>query len=176
LGRSGPLVFVTVAHEIAVEGVPAIFEEHDIVYRGGASGPAAPAAAAPTGGVPIAAPLWTRALTPDPVLLFRYSALTFNGHRIHYDADYCRAVEGYPGPVVHGPLVATLLLDLIRRNRPGGRVATFAYRAIAPLFCGEELRLAAGVDPARADGLILAATGPEGRLVMTAEAQLRGGA
>jgi 3-methylfumaryl-CoA hydratase len=77
---------------------------------------------------------WSRTIHPDPVLLFRYSAVTFNGHRIHYDHPYVTGVEGYPGLVVHGPLVATLLVDLLRRNRPGVELASFSFRAMRPLF------------------------------------------
>ncbi|MEZ5665935.1 MAG: MaoC family dehydratase N-terminal domain-containing protein [Alphaproteobacteria bacterium] len=165
-GTSGPLVFVTVAHEIAVDGAPVLREEHDIVYRGrGEAPPAAPAPAAP------AAP-WQRTLAPDPVLLFRYSALTFNGHRIHYDIDYCRDVEGYPGLVVHGPLTATLLMAIAADNAGGRPLAAFAFRARAPLFCGETLALSGGLDDDRAGAFRVAAHGPAGRLVMTAEGRL----
>lgn len=127
-GRSGPLVFVTVRHEVSGAGGLALADEHDIVYRG-TEGPAvAPAVAAPGDEA------WSREIRPDPVLLFRYSAATGNGHRIHYDQPYATAVEGYPGLVVHGPLVATLLLDLLRRNRPGVELASFSFRALRPLF------------------------------------------
>jgi len=165
-GRSGPLVLVTVEHEIVADGALAICERQDIVYRTG------PPGTAQRGPEPLAAPAWTRTLTPDPVLLFRYSALTFNGHRIHYDADYAREVEGYPGIVVHGPLIATLLLDLLRRCQPARRIAEFSYRAVAPLFAGETLRLETAMDPGTADGLLLSAVGPAGRVVMTASARL----
>ena len=129
-GRSGPLVFVLVRHEIAGERGLAIVEEHDIVYRGEPQAGERPAAgrAAPGGAT------WTRTIHPDDVLLFRYSALTFNGHRIHYDRRYVTEVEGYPGLVVHGPLIATLLVDLLRRNRPDATISRFAFRAMSPLF------------------------------------------
>jgi 3-methylfumaryl-CoA hydratase len=129
-GKSGDLVFVTVRHEIIGETGPAIEEEHDIVYRG----MAAPGSAAPP---PVAAPAdadWIFPIMPDPVLLFRYSALTFNSHRIHYDLDYVTKVEGYPGLIVHGPLIATLLLDGLRRAQPESRIKRFSFRAIAPTF------------------------------------------
>jgi 3-methylfumaryl-CoA hydratase len=129
-GKSGDLVFVTVRHEIAGENGPAIEEEHDIVYRGMATSDAA----AP---LPVVAPVgadWAFPVTPDPVLLFRYSALTFNSHRIHYDLDYVTKEEGYSGLIVHGPLIATLLLDGLRRARPETRVERFSFRAIAPTF------------------------------------------
>ena len=129
-GRSGELVFVTVRHEISGSGELAIREEHDIVYREAAR----PGAVAPP---PTAAPQgaeFERAIVPDPVLLFRYSALTFNGHRIHYDRSYVTGVEGYPGLIVHGPLIATLLLDLLRRSLPQATVRGFSFRAVRPLF------------------------------------------
>ncbi len=127
-GRSGPLVFVTVRHEVSGPAGPAIVDEHDIVYRGGEGAAAPPAVAAPSNEA------WSREIRPDPVLLFRYSAATFNGHRIHYDHPYATRVEGYPGLVVHGPLVATLLVDLLRRSRPGTELASFSFRALRPLF------------------------------------------
>ncbi len=125
-GRTGPLVFVVVRHQID----DALTDEHDIVYR-----------EAPTRGEGPATPppapshsKWERLIRPDDVLLFRYSALTFNGHRIHYDRRYATEVEGYPGLVVHGPLIATLLVDLLRRQQPEAVVLSFAFRAISPLF------------------------------------------
>ena len=131
-GRSGTLVFVKVRHELRCNGAaePAIVEFHDIVYRE-AQRPddvAPPPQAAPAGAV------WQREVVPDDVLLFRYSALTFNGHRIHYDRRYVTEVEGYPGLIVHGPLIATLLLDLLRRNAPDAVVADFLFKAVRPTF------------------------------------------
>jgi 3-methylfumaryl-CoA hydratase len=129
-GRSGALVFVVVRHQVANARGVAIVEEHDIVYRG-APQPgerASDAPRAPTGAT------WSREIRPDPVLLFRYSALTFNGHRIHYDRTYVTETEGYPGLVVHGPLIATLLVDLLRRHRPDARLAAFAFRAASALY------------------------------------------
>jgi 3-methylfumaryl-CoA hydratase len=129
-GKSGDLVFVTVRHEIVVEAGLVISEEHDIVYREAAM----PGAAAPP-ALPVPADAaWSFPVTPDPVLLFRYSALTFNSHRIHYDLDYVTREEGYPGLVVHGPLIATLLLDGLSRAMPQARVSRFAFRAMAPTF------------------------------------------
>jgi 3-methylfumaryl-CoA hydratase len=127
-GRTGPLVFVTVHHDISTAAGPAIHEEHDIVYRGHAVGPAAEPPQAPADAV------WRRTVTPTDVLLFRYSAVTFNGHRIHYDRRYATEVEHYPGLVVHGPLVATLLLDLLASEQPDAHVKTFEFRAVSPLF------------------------------------------
>jgi 3-methylfumaryl-CoA hydratase len=129
-GRTGPLVFVVVRHEITSAEDIAVVEEQDIVYRDHAK-PGDPVAApqlAPKGAA------WQRTIRPDAVLLFRYSALTFNSHRIHYDYPYATVVEGYPGLVVHGPLIATLLLNLLRRNLPQAMVTRFAFRAVSALF------------------------------------------
>jgi 3-methylfumaryl-CoA hydratase len=141
-GRTGPLVFVKVRHEIRAndDASPAIVEFHDIVYREAPKPDEAtpPPKAAPSQGS------WLRHWIPDDVLLFRYSALTFNGHRIHYDRKYVTEVEGYPGLIVHGPLIATLLLDLLRSERPDAVVRRYEFRAVRPLFdinafdvCGE---------------------------------------
>jgi 3-methylfumaryl-CoA hydratase len=129
-GRSGPLVFVVVRHEISDRDGIAVVEEHDIVYRESPK----PHDAAPAPQKPPSDAAWTREISPDDVLLFRYSALTFNGHRIHYDRRYATEVEGYPGLVVHGPLIATLLLDLLRRNLGDATIASLSFRAIRPLF------------------------------------------
>jgi 3-methylfumaryl-CoA hydratase len=120
-GATGPLIFVTVRHEItqAGGGPLLVADEHDIVYRSIEATAAKPAPPAPEGAV------WRRELVPDPVLLFRYSAVTFNGHRIHYDRSYVTQVEGYPGLVVHGPLTATLMMDLVRRSLPQARIRRF---------------------------------------------------
>jgi 3-methylfumaryl-CoA hydratase len=129
-GRSGALAFVTVRHEISNPRGLAITEEHDIVYRdlpAAGESPSTPAQA------PVGETYW-REIQPDPVLLFRYSALTFNGHRIHYDRSYVTEVEGYPGLVVHGPLIATLLLDLLRRTHLDAVVRRFEFRAARPIF------------------------------------------
>ncbi len=131
-GRTGPLVFVKVRHEVFCNesGDAALTEFHDIVYRE----PAAPGEAAPPPKAAPASAAWERVIVPDDVLLFRYSALTFNGHRIHYDRRYVTEVEGYPGLIVHGPLIATLLMDLLRRERPETKVSRFEFRAIRPTF------------------------------------------
>jgi 3-methylfumaryl-CoA hydratase len=129
-GRTGPLVFVKVRHEIRGDGQVAVVDQHDIVYRDMPQ-PGEPAPA----GVPTPTDAqWTRRIEPDDVLLFRYSALTFNGHRIHYDRRYVTTVEGYPGLIVHGPLIATLLLDLLRRELPKAQVTKYSFRAVKPLF------------------------------------------
>jgi len=125
-GRSGPLVFVTVRHEVSDEEGPVLTDEHDIVFRGETA----------LGGKPVQAATdeaWRREIRPDPVLLFRYSAVTFNSHRIHYDHPYSTKVEGYPGLVVHGPLIATLLVDLLRRHS-SATLRTYSFRALRPLY------------------------------------------
>lgn len=131
-GRTGNLIFVKVRHEIRRNGDSkvALTEHHNIVYRAAPE----PADVAPP---PQAAPedsAWQRTIVPDDVLLFRYSALTFNGHRIHYDRQYVTEVEGYPGLIVHGPLIATLLMDLLRRQQPDARVLRFEFKAVRPTF------------------------------------------
>ena len=129
-GRSGELLFVLVEHRFSNAHGLALTEEHDIVYR-----PLAQANdPAPQPQQPPAQAAWARTIVPDDVLLFRYSALTFNGHRIHYDRQYVTQVEGYPGLIVHGPLIATLLVDLLRRSLPGARVAAFDFKAVRPTF------------------------------------------
>jgi 3-methylfumaryl-CoA hydratase len=128
-GRSGPLVFVTVRHEIACAGTIAITDRQTIVYRGeDGGGPPAAGKPAPGGSD------FSRAITPSAALLFRYSALIFNAHRIHYDHPFTTKVEGYPGLVVHGPLLATLLADLVRRALPIEAITRFRFRAVKPVF------------------------------------------
>ena len=163
-GRSGNLVFVTVRHTITVAGETAIVEEHDIVYRD-----------APRVGEPPASPrpapenpAWRREIDANAVMLFRFSALIFNAHRIHYDIDYCRDEEGYPGLVVHGPLQTILLLDLCRRHetRP---VRKFEYRAMHPLFHQEPFTVNGSPAPDGASATLWTAT-PGGGYAMSATA------
>ena len=131
-GRSGELLFVLVEHRFLNHDGLALTEEHDIVYRAAArpGDPVPPPQQPPLAGQAA----WSRSIVPDDILLFRYSALTFNGHRIHYDRRYVTQVEGYPGLIVHGPLIATLLLDLLRRQLPGARVVAFDFKALRPTF------------------------------------------
>lgn len=136
-GKSGDLVFVTVEHTISNENGTAIVEEQDLVYRGAAAPGSIPAPGADTDAPEVA---WHAPVTPDPVLLFRYSALTMNGHRIHYDRPYAMDEEAYPGLVVHGPLQATLLADLAVRNL-GRPLATFDFRGMSPAFDGTTLHV-----------------------------------
>jgi 3-methylfumaryl-CoA hydratase len=126
------LVFVKVRHELRRNGSAgvALTEHHNIVYR---AAPAPDDVAPP----PQAAPAefaWVRRIVADDVLLFRYSALTFNGHRIHYDRKYVTEIEGYPGLIVHGPLIATLLMDLLHRHLPDAAVRKFEFKAVRPTF------------------------------------------
>jgi 3-methylfumaryl-CoA hydratase len=169
-GRTGPLVFVKVRHEIrrAGESQVALTEFHDIVYR---EAPKPDDAAPPPKAAP-ARSTWEKEWVPDDVLLFRYSALTFNGHRIHYDRRYVTEVEGYPGLIVHGPLIATLLLDLLRHQMPDAVVAKYEFRAVRPIYdihhffvCGEP----------QPDGRTfrLCAKDHEGWLAMDATAEIR---
>ena len=136
-GRSGDLVFVTVEHELADAAGLAVTEQQDIVYRGAAA-PGSIAAPVALAERPAAA--WQGQVMPDPVLLFRYSALTMNGHRIHYDRPYAMDEEAYPALVVHGPLQATLLIDLAARHAPAP-IATFTFRGQAPAFDGTVLHV-----------------------------------
>jgi 3-methylfumaryl-CoA hydratase len=165
-GRSGTLAFVTVGYVVRQDGRLCVEEEQDIVYRepGTPVPPPVPLPSLPT--PPEGA--WVETVAPDPVLLFRFSALTFNGHRIHYDRPYAMGVEGYPGLVVHGPLTAMLLMRLVRRNadRP---VTGFSFRGLAPLFDLAPFRL---VGQLRGDAVALEAQGPDGKPAMSAEAEL----
>ncbi len=129
-GRSGTLCFVTVQHELCVDGECRFTEQQDIVYR---EDPVPGAVQAPPLAIP-ENPEWTREHSPDPIQLFRYSALTFNGHRIHYDKDYCRDIEGYPGLVFHGPLSGTLLFELAVQANPANMISHYSFRAVSPLF------------------------------------------
>ena len=129
-GRTGPLVFVRVRHEISRDDRLAVTEEQDIVYRNnpGPDDPPPRVQRAPEGET------WLREIHPDEVLLFRYSALTFNGYRIHYDRPFATRIQGYAGLVIHGPLIATLLADLVRRSLPEATISRFSFRAISALF------------------------------------------
>jgi 3-methylfumaryl-CoA hydratase len=133
-GSTGQLCFVSVDHLIATTRGPAIRERQDIVYRD--ASPASPAPERPTAPPPAARHRETH--MADAVLLFRYSALTFNGHRIHYDRDYVTRVEGYPGLVFHGPMQAALLVEFAARLHGGQAPGKFRYRGVQPLFEGSE--------------------------------------
>jgi 3-methylfumaryl-CoA hydratase len=164
-GRSGTLVFVTVRHEITCGAESLLTDEHDIVYRDlqKADVSAPSARSGPNDHA------WIREIHPTPVLLFRYSALTFNSHRIHYDFPYVTGTEGYPGLVVHGPLLATLLLDLLLRQRPDARVTRFEFRAVGPLFDNAPFSVCGRPDGAGGN-IALWAKASDGRLAMDATA------
>lgn len=138
-GRSGQLLFVTVHHEFHQAGALCISEEQDIVYREPAPPRLQGSKKAPTAE-------WSQTREPTSTLLFRYSAVTFNGHRIHYDVPYAREVEGYPGLVVHGPLIATFMLSACVHANPGRRVAHFAYRGLRPLIAPRGFSVAGQLD------------------------------
>ncbi len=164
VGRSGDLVFVTVLHELKSLGDELLVrEEHDIVYKS-ATGSAAPQAnVAEAGPAP-----FSKSFTPTSTTLFRYSALTFNGHRIHYDLDYCRNIEGYSNLVIHGPLNATLLAGFAEEI--GGKtLREFNYRGLSPALLGETITFSAQTN---GDRLQLAATLGSGVRSMEAEAWL----
>ncbi len=167
-GKRGALWFVTVEHTTTSQGQTCIVEQQDIVYR----------EATPPGTAPTATPQrydgqaqWGHEVVPDTTLLFRYSALTFNGHRIHYDQAYARDEEGYAGLVVHGPLTATWLQQLAQAQGGGRKLARFEFRGVAPLIAGRAFRIE-GRDAD--DGtLALWARGPDGELAMSATAAFR---
>jgi 3-methylfumaryl-CoA hydratase len=167
-GGSGDLVFVDLAHETRADGALAVREVQTLVYRD-ALAPGAPPMPPEPSGVTFDASAWgaTRSFTPNETLLFRYSALTFNSHRIHYDLPYAQREEGYRGLVVHGPLTATLLLDLARRELGDNVLASFAFRGLSPAICGEALHLVMRV---KDGGWELGAYASDGRAVMSAVA------
>ncbi|MGO2861300.1 MAG: FAS1-like dehydratase domain-containing protein [Brevibacterium sp.] len=141
-GSTGPLCFVVLRHDVSADGVLATTDRHTIVYRQASSVPEGSAARPPRADSP--APDgwdWTRSVRPSEVMLFRYSALTFNSHRIHYDHPYVTGVEGYPGLVTHGPLTATLLLDAFMAQLPEATVTGYDFRAKSPLFANEQIHL-----------------------------------
>lgn len=167
-GRSGRLAFVTVEHVIADVDGPCIVEEHDIVYREAGE----KAAPLPKGEAPPSEGRWRQEVMPSPALLFRYSALTFNGHRIHYDHPYATAEEGYPGLIVHGPLLATLMIGLLRRALPQAQATRFAFRAKRPVFDTSPFTVC-GAPAAGAQHANLWVVDPDGFLAMQGEVDWR---
>ena len=160
-GRTGKLCFVEVEHRIFVGDELRLSEIHNIVYRDVKQPdedtvlpPEAPDDAQ-----------WTREVTPTSTLLFRYSALTFNGHRIHYDRDFCRQHEGYPGLVFHGPLTATMLIELALENNHGRSLKSYEFRAYSPLFDNAPFTLNGKMDDGQAS---MWAANPDNRLAMKA--------
>ncbi|HGM5581824.1 TPA: MaoC family dehydratase N-terminal domain-containing protein [Pseudomonas putida] len=138
-GRTGALLFVTVRHDYSQDGRLCVREEQDIVYRE----PNPPKSGS---GTPSEAGEWSETITPTPTLLFRYSAITFNGHRIHYDHPYVTETEGYPGLVVHGPMIATLNLRAFVRAHPDKPVRHFAYRGLRPLTLPAAFQVSGCID------------------------------
>lgn len=161
-GKSGAMIFVTIRREIGCDGLLAIREERDVVYRDEPKIGTMPATTQPD----TRKAEWSRTVTPDPVLLFRFSALTFNAHRIHYDRDYAMKAEGYPGLVVQGPLTAMLLMDHYLAKHPRADIFRFEFRAEKPLFDGAPFELCgAGSD--------LWARTPSGERAMSAKIETR---
>ena len=182
-GRTGELAFVTVRHELSADGRPVGAEEQDIVYRAAADtvepappGPPAPAPPAPPTAETAAPPdpaAWQLGLQADPVLLFRFSALTCNAHRIHYDLPFATEVEGHPGLVVHGPLLALLALELPRLHAPAATVRAFSYRLLRPAFAPAAIAASGRLDPVPAGRSVSLSAGPAGaRPSLTATADL----
>jgi 3-methylfumaryl-CoA hydratase len=169
-GASGPLVFVDVEHQTSANGTLSVIEKQTLVYRDEAA-PAAPLSPPEPGEGRFDASGWgrTRTITPSETLLFRYSALTFNTHRIHYDAPYARDVERYRGLVVHGPLLASLLLQLAAEEFGDNRLARFNFRAVSPAICAAPLTLALRQAD---DGIELGSFASDGRQTLKAGASL----
>jgi 3-methylfumaryl-CoA hydratase len=166
-GDSGQLIFVDIDHETSANGILVVSERQTLVYR---EPPSASSAPSPT-NTQLDLAQWPhhRIVEPHEALLFRYSALTFNSHRIHYDHPYATKIEGYAGLVVHGPLMATLLLDLGTRTFGAEAIKTFAFRGQAPAIAGERLHV---VGKAEGLNVTLAILGAEGRTIMSASATL----
>ncbi|UIP07491.1 MaoC family dehydratase N-terminal domain-containing protein [Erythrobacter sp. SDW2] len=169
-GASGQLVFVEVEHETSANGTLSVIEKQTLVYRDEAA-PDAPLSPPEPGQGSFDGTGWdrTRTLTPSETLLFRYSALTFNTHRIHYDLPYARDVERYRGLVVHGPLIASLLLQLAAEEFGDNRLTRFNFRAVSPAICGEPLTLALRQS---GDGIELGSFASDGRQTVKATASL----
>jgi 3-methylfumaryl-CoA hydratase len=164
-GRSGSLAFVTVGYSFYQRGELCLEEEQDIVYREPGTPVAAPT---PVDLPPPPEGAWVQTVAPDSRLLFRFSALTFNAHRIHYDRAYATSEEGYPGLVVHGPLTAVMLLQMTRLRTPR-QVVGFSFRGQAPLFDLAPFRL---IGQPIGDRVALEAQSPDGKTAIIAEADL----
>ncbi len=162
-GRSGRMIFVTVVHRLKARGAPVLTEEQDIVYREEVKPGSAAAAEPPS------SPTWTRCITPDAVMVFRYSAITYNAHRIHYDADYTRTVEGHPALVVNGGLTTLLVLELARAKL-GRPLATVATRNVKPLYVGRPITVCGRSSGDQAELWVL---DTDGALALKASAELQ---
>jgi 3-methylfumaryl-CoA hydratase len=167
LGRTGRLMFVRVDHEISDQDGPLLNEAQTLVYRD----PPVPGAPSPAPEPAPAERQWQRRIEADPVMLFRYSALTFNSHRIHYDRRYAMEVEAYPGLVVHGPLIATLLLHELIARHPSVDIASYRFRAARPLFDTAPFFVCGSLDGAGSAALF--AADESGALCFSATATLR---
>ena len=168
-GATGQLIFVEVNHNLTIDGQDVVQDHQTIVYREAASVPM-PSSAPAKDDLDLSAWPWQRSLTPTEPLLFRFSALTFNAHRIHYDLPYSLEQEFYPGLVVQGPLTASLLIDLCSRHLGDQPLSSFSFRGMAPAFCGEALHL---VGRQEGQDVTLSALGADGRTVMSATATIK---
>ena len=161
-GSTGKLCFVTIRHQISAKGSVAIDEVQQIVYREESEKGAHPIRTQPLD----IDPDWKKTTKPDTVLLFRFSALTFNTHRIHYDQDYVRNVEGYPNLVVHGPLLLVLMLDAFKAKHDGKVIEDIEYKAVGPIYLDEQITICGkSVDNHRVE---LRAIGSDGNMAMKA--------
>jgi len=167
-GRSGSLVFVKVQHEISRSGQLCITESQDIVYREAAK----PGASLPAGEPADSVSDFQLQFQADSRLLFRYSALTFNAHRIHYDTPYVTEVEGYPGLIVHGPLLATMMLELLWQNLPEAQLSAFEFKALRPVFDNQACTIRA-TSPDSEGNVRLWIADHEGALCMQGQANIR---
>jgi len=172
-GSTGPLCFVVLRHEISADGALATTDRHTLVYREATSAPGGSAAKPPRADSPVPDGWdWAESVRPNEVMLFRYSALTFNSHRIHYDYPYVTEVEGYPGLVTHGPLTATLLLDAFMFSHPGAPVTGYGFRAKSPLFVNEQIHLVGRqTEPSVYE---LRAIAPDGKTAIAANVSTKG--
>lgn len=171
-GSTGNLCFVVLRHEVSAGEVPALSELQTLVYR--EAGTPAQASTTLAARLDALAPEgwdWVRPIRPEETTLFRYSALTFNSHRIHYDLPYATKTEGYPGLVVHGPLSATLLVDGFLRNNPGSELTKFRFSAKRPLFVNGEIQFCGR--HTGANSADLAALGPDGQIAVTAQVEFQ---
>ena len=166
-GSSGALIFVNINHDTYANDIVAVTERQTLVYR--AASTAAPEPAPIPSEPDLSTWQWHRALTPSEAMLFRFSALTFNSHRIHYDRPYAVDEERYRGIVVHGPLTACLLLDIAARKMGGTMLKSFSFRGLSPAFAGEALHL---VGQREGDEVTLSALGSDGRDIMAATASV----
>lgn len=167
-GRSGEMVFVTQRTEVSQDGLLCVAEEQDLVYRSGRRRGAAPARPQPSAQESSAT--WGRRMTTDPVRLFRFSMVTGNAHRIHYDVPYAREVEGYPDLVVHGPLLVLSMAQLLRVEQPDAALSRLSYRLRRPVFVGDDVEVVG--DPAGERQTVLGVRAADGELSAEAEATL----